>query len=117
MRNMSFMLTTQQVIDEQKDVTRRLGWWFLYPGDSVCAVEKGMGLKKGEKIVRLKTIIVVQSSPEPLNTITQEEVVREGFPDKSPEWFIDMFCKSHKKCAPETIINRIEFKYYNSFHS
>ncbi len=29
MRNISFALTTQQILDQQKDVTRRLGWLFL----------------------------------------------------------------------------------------
>ncbi len=53
MRNMSFMLTTQQMQDRTKDVTRRVGWWFLKPGDVIMAVEKGMGLKKGEKIKRM----------------------------------------------------------------
>ena len=43
-RNMSFMLTTEQVRNKTKTVTRRLGWWFLKPGEIVNAVEKGMGL-------------------------------------------------------------------------
>ena len=47
-RNMSFALTTKQIEDETKDVTRRNGWWFLKPGDQIWAVEKCMGLKKGE---------------------------------------------------------------------
>ena len=46
---MSFMLTTNQIIDETKDVTRRNGWENLKPGDRLRAVEKAMGLKKGEK--------------------------------------------------------------------
>jgi hypothetical protein len=45
--NMSFSLTTQQARDKTKDVTRRLGWWFLEPGDIVQQVEKARGLKKG----------------------------------------------------------------------
>ena len=50
-RNMSFALTTKQIEDETKDVTRRNGWWFLKPGDQIWAVEKCMGLKKGEKVI------------------------------------------------------------------
>ena len=48
MRNMSYAMTTQQIIDETKDVTRRLGWADLRPGDRVQACEKCQGLKKGE---------------------------------------------------------------------
>ena len=44
----SFSLTTPQFRDGTKDVTRRLGWTFLKPGDRLCAVVKAMGLKKGE---------------------------------------------------------------------
>jgi len=33
MRNMSFSLTTQQCREMTKDVTRRLGWAILKPGD------------------------------------------------------------------------------------
>lgn len=41
-RNMSFALTTDQVKDRVKTVTRRNGWWFLKPGDIVNAVKKGV---------------------------------------------------------------------------
>ena len=40
-RNMSFMITKEQVRNRTKTVTRRLGWAFLKPGDIVNAVEKG----------------------------------------------------------------------------
>lgn len=52
-RNMSFSITTDQVRNREKNVTRRNGWWFLKSGDIVNAVEKTMGLKKGEKIKRI----------------------------------------------------------------
>lgn len=42
------------------------------------------------------------------------EVVREGFPKMTPQEFVEMFCKANskgkKKCYPETVINRIQFK-------
>lgn len=111
MRNMSFMLTTEQFKNRTKIVTRRLGWWFLEHGDTVQAVEKGMGLKKGETVVKLGLIYIISTHPQQLDLITEKEVAREGFPGKSPEWFIDMFCKSHKKCTPQTLVNRIYFSY------
>lgn len=106
---MSYSITTQQMYDEIKDVTRRLGWSFLQAGDHVMAVEKGMGLKRGEKIKRIYAIEIISNTPEPLRSITQDEVIREGFPQWTPAQFIEMFCK-HNKCAPDTIVNRIEFR-------
>lgn len=110
MRNMSFMLTTPQMREETKDVTRRLGWWDLKAGDVVMAVEKGMGLKKGEKVKKIYPIQIISAYPEPLHYITAAEVVREGFPHFSIRDFITMFMKSHKGCKPETMVNRIEFR-------
>lgn len=107
---MSFALTTQQIINETKTVTRRLGWWFLNRLDMIQAVEKCQGLKKGEKVKRLKTLIILSTYPERLNTITAEEVEKEGFKGKSPEWFIEMFCK-HNNCLPDTVVNVIRFEY------
>lgn len=109
-RNMSFAMTTEQFNDKSKTVTRRFGWWFLKPGDVICGVEKGMGLKPGEKVKRLGLIEIVSVRKEPLNRITQSDVIAEGFPDWSPEQFIDMLV-THYKVKPEALVNRIEFKY------
>jgi hypothetical protein len=115
MRNMSFMLTEEQIMNETQHVVRKLGWWFLERHDVVCAVKKGMGLKKGEKVVRLKTIIILSTFPQELNKITVRDVELEGFPGKSPEWFIDFFCTSHKRCFPNTIVNVINFTYFKTW--
>lgn len=105
-------MTIDQFNDGSKDVTRRFGWWFLKPGDILCAVEKGMGLKKGEKIRRLGLIKVVSTTAEPLNAITQEDCDREGFPNFSPDDFVWML-QHHYKCEPDKICNRIEFERIN----
>ena len=109
-RNMSFALTTEQFKNRTKTVTRRFGWGFLRPGDVICGVEKAMGLRKGEKIKRLGMIRILSIRREPLHTITQEDLLREGFPDWEPEHFIHMIC-SHYGCHREVEINRIEFEY------
>jgi len=109
-RNMSFMLTTQQIVDQTKTVTRRLGWDFLKPGDVLNACEKCQGMRKGHKIVRLGQIRVISTAWEPLRNITYEECVREGFPDMAPEDFVTFFCE-HNNCAPNTYVNRIAFEY------
>lgn len=110
MRNMSFSITTQQMKDFQKDVTRRLGWWFLKEGDLLMAVEKCQGLKKGDKVKKLYIIEVLRLSPQPLYCINKPEVIREGFPDMTSAQFVEMFCKSHKGCTPTSIVNRIHFR-------
>jgi len=109
-RNMSFAMTTEQFIDRTKTVTRRFGWWFLMPEDIVCGVERAMGLKKGEKIRRLGLIQIISTRAEPLNAITQEDCAREGFPNFTPAYFIEML-QDNYKCEPDKICNRIEFKH------
>ena len=109
-RNISFFHTTEQIRDHTKTVTRRLGWDFLKAGDVLNACVKCQGLKKGEKINRLAKIRVVSVREERLYKITQEDVVREGFPDYTREDFINMFMKN-MKCKFNTFVNRIEFEY------
>lgn len=109
-RNISFFLTTQQIRNRTKTVTRRLGWDFLKVGDILNACVKCQGLGKGGKIERICQIRVVDIRQERLYKITQEDVVKEGFPDYSRQNFIEMFTK-HMKCKYYTIVNRIEFEY------
>jgi hypothetical protein len=109
-RNMSFAMTTEQVKNQTKTVTRRFGWWFLKPGDIICAVEKGMGLKKGDKVNRMGFIRVVSTRAEYLHEITSDDCVKEGFPNWQPSQFIEMICE-HYRCSPREIVNRIEFEY------
>ncbi len=109
-RNMSFAMTIDQFRNRSKKVTRRFGWWFLKPGDVVQGVERAMGLKKGEKINRLGLIEIVSTRAEPLNTITPQDVVLEGFPGWTPEDFVQMLT-AHYKIAPDVVVNRIEFRY------
>ncbi len=118
MRNMSFAMTTGQIQDGTKTVTRRLGWLHLKPGDMLRPVRKCMGLKPGEKIEALREPVrVISPSREPLRRMTDDleygraECIREGFPDLTPAQFVAMFCASHKPCTPETIVTRIEFEY------
>lgn len=113
MRNISFAMTTKQIESRTKTVTRRLGWWNIKPGAMLRAVEKGMGLKKGEKALQLAEICVIYAIPQRLGDITQEDVVLEGFPEMTPDQFVAMFCKAHasKGLTGNTIVNRIEFEY------
>lgn len=121
MQNMSFMLTKQQIRNRTKTVTRRMGWLMLRPGNLLCAVEKGMGLKPGEHIQRLGTIRVVDVRREPLKAMLEDvdygmaECVKEGFGTHAtlrwPSEFVPFFCSSHKGCKPDSLVTRIEFEY------
>lgn len=121
-RNISFALTTDQVLAGTKTVTRRLGWLNLKPGDLLRPVRKGMGLRPGEKIEQLRPPIrVVSVKRERLKQMVDdidygiEECKREGFGDDPrlcwPTQFVDFFCRTHKGCMPESEVTRIEFEY------
>lgn len=119
-RNMSFSISTKQFRNRTKVVTRRLGWKSLKPGEIVNGVEKAMGLKPGEKIVRLGAIRILSNRPEPLQAMLDDpiygrcETTLEGYPPGTekhePEQFVAMFCKA-MKCQPTTEVNRIAYEY------
>ncbi len=122
MRNMSFALTTKQIMEGTKSVTRRVGWTNLRPGDMIQPVRKCMGLRPGEKLDVLRDpLTVVSVRREPLRAMLDDldygfaECEREGFgshPDyRWPSAFVDMFCATHAGCTPETLVTRIEFAY------
>lgn len=122
MRNMSFALTTDQVMAGTKTVTRRLGWEFLKVGDLLRPVRKCMGLRPGEKLDVLRDPIqVIGLRREPLRRMTEDrdygfhECVLEGFGHHPaycwPSAFVEMFCATHRGCTPATVVTRIEFSY------
>ncbi|MCP3923020.1 MAG: ASCH domain-containing protein [Desulfobacterales bacterium] len=109
---MSFSLTTHQIENKTKTVTRRLGWDKLNKGDLIIAVEKCMGLNKGERHVKICTIKILSNRKEPLSLdyINSKECSLEGFPEKTPQEFIKMFT-THNDCKIGQEVNRIEFDY------
>jgi len=109
-RNMSFMLTTKQIKQETKTITRRVGWWFLKPGDILNACEKCQGLQKGERIKKLCQIRVISTKRTKLCEIDISDCICEGFPNILPLEFITMFC-NEMNCKSTTFVNRIEFQY------
>ena len=119
MRNLSFALTTQQMRDRTKTVTRRRGTFYakaLRPGDLVCAVEKSQGIKRGG-LVRICVIRIVSVRTEPLNEIimtnfatSEQETAREGFPEMSGVDFVHMFMR-HMGGDGKQIVTRIEFEH------
>ncbi len=110
---MAFSKTIPQMRRREKDVTRRSGWWDVendeprvQPGDMLIAIEKGMGLQRGDTQTVICPIEVVSIRREPLSAIDDEDLVREGFPGMSREDFFIRFGGS-----PGDVITRIEFTY------
>lgn len=110
-RLMSVSLTEAAVLDRSKTVTRRMGWLMLKPGDQLTLCRKVMGRRKGEPLVRLVDVEVLSVRREPLDSVTAEDVAREGFPDMTPGEFLEFFCASHKGCKISSEVTRIEWRY------
>lgn len=119
MDNIAFSMTTQQIRDGSKLVTRRIGWEKLVGKSGILlqAIVKGMGLKKGEHVEKIRVIRLIEARREPLRRMTDDleygwrEVALEGFPDMHPADFVAWFCKGHDY-VPDQLINRIEFEYW-----
>ena len=109
-RLMSVVLTEQAVIDRTKTVTRRLGWTFLRPGDRLTLCRKVQGRRSGEPLVRLADVEVTSVCREPLMVVTPGDVRREGFPEMYADQFVAFFCQQ-MRCAPDTEVTRIEWRY------
>lgn len=111
---MSVALTEQAVREQRKTVTRRLGWAFVRPGDRLTLVRKAMGRRRRdgslEPLVRLAEVEVVSTRREPLDAIGPGETALEGFPDMTGGAFVEFFCKA-MRCAPDALVNRIEWRY------
>lgn len=119
MRNMSFALTTKQVRNGTKTITRRPGWKFLKPGDRIMACVKCQGIKKGT-LERIREIEVVSVMQEPLSVLLEfprqyiyamGEMEREGFSGTNPRDFVVHFLKMYKGLTTIHPISRIQFKY------
>ena len=116
MRNISFAMTKSQILDRSKDVTRRIGWRELEVGTLLQGIEKGQGLRKGEKARKLAVIRVTNVRLERLDRITSDldygraEVIREGFPEMSPAEFVAMVASANN-CKAVNRVTRIEFEY------
>ena len=111
MRNMAVTYTLDAVRERRKTVTRRKGWTFLKPGDRLRLVEKGMGLKKGERVVPVATVEVVSVKREPLLLVARSgEVEREGFLNMTAVEFIAAFF-TPQNIKPSDLVTRIEWRY------
>lgn len=122
-------MTVDAVLAQTKPVTRRHvdTWKTLKPGDHLTLIEKGMGLRKGEKQVILAEVEIVDVRVEPIRLMTsdirygRQEVILEGLPDMEPHEFVSFWLKGHGYGAglrdgwfPLPIhCRRIEWEYLN----
>lgn len=121
-KRMACSLTIDAVRDRTKTVTRRHAntWANLKPGDRLTLIEKGMGLKKGEKQVVLAEVEILNNTIEPLYEITYEDVLREGFTGMDEFGFIDMWLDSHhitfkdQSEAMSYLVRRIAWRYLDA---
>lgn len=135
--NISFSATTEQVRQHWKHVTRRIDKSLRLakkkPGDILQGIERGQGIKKGEHVVKLDQIVILEVNREPLDEIICRpirpigkpdpigcglyqyegipETTLEGFPELTPVQFVETFCKINPKCTPDTEITRVLFDY------
>jgi hypothetical protein len=137
--NISFSATTEQVRQHRKHCTRRVDKSFRLskkePGTILKGIEKAQGLKKGEHVVKLDQIVILEVNREPLKDIALRpfreiphrirqcyfsptcsgislpEKTLEGFPEITAWDFVELFCKINKKCTPDTEITRVLFDY------
>jgi hypothetical protein len=113
-RLMSVALTEQAVRDRAKTQTRRLGWAYLKPGERLTLVRKAMGRKRPdgtvEPLVRICNVEVVDARREQLDSITPEDCAAEGFPQFTPQQFVEFFCE-HMRCTPDTWVTRVTWQY------
>ncbi|MFI7531477.1 hypothetical protein [Nocardia salmonicida] len=110
-RLMSVSLTEDQVRARTKTVTRRQGWAYLRPGERLTLCRKVMGRRRGEPLVRIVDVEVLDIRREPLDAITADDVRAEGFPDMTPTQFVEFFCATHKGCTPSSEVTRIHWRY------
>lgn len=129
-KRMSVWMTRDAVRQRIKTVTRRhvATWKDLQAGDHLALIEKGQGLRKGERQVVICEVEVIDVRVEPLHHVTEYEVALEGLlaealaacdgiPGATPaEWFIGFWLAGHgyRSTVAEAMsveCRRIEWRY------
>lgn len=113
MRNWSFFLTTEQVRNQSKRVTRRkVSPGLPKVGELRQPVVKMQGIPKGGHVEKIGgPVRVTDVRIEPLDHMQPEDLALEGFPGYSLNQFFDMFRRSHGMRTNQEPVARIEFEY------
>jgi hypothetical protein len=124
-RLMSVAFTEPAVAARIKTVTRRKGWWedkngrrLLHPGDHLTLCRKVMGRKRGEPLIRLAEVEVVNVRREGLHELIREphdygqaEMIAEGFRGMDPGDFITKYFTRAQGIHVMDDVTRIEWRY------
>lgn len=123
-RLMSVAFTEPAVLARIKTVTRRAGWWedkngrrIVHPGDTLTLCRKVMGRKKGEPLVRLTEVEIVNVRREGLYELIRsgdygrQEMILEGFRGMDPADFIRKYFTEAQKIHIMDDVTRIEWRY------
>jgi hypothetical protein len=110
-RLMSVALTTEQVRQRSKTVTRRAGWRMLAAGDQLTLCPKVRGRRRGDPLERIVTVDVISVRRERLDSITPPDIVAEGFPGMTVTEFVEFFCSTHRGVSPQDEVTRIQWAY------
>jgi hypothetical protein len=116
MQHIAVSLTQEQVRRREKHVTRRHNWHRLRPGTLLQPIEKGQGLKKGERVQPVGgPVRVVKVRRERLSALLEEpygsrEAALEGFPEMAGRAFLEFWCRE-MKAKPSNVVTRIEWVY------
>lgn len=117
MRLMSVAYTEHAVVERRKLVTRRLGWRNVRVGERLQLCRKVMGRKRGEPLVRVAVVEVVEVRREPLlallmdETYGANEMELEGFPGLGPDEFVQRYFVEAQRVGPECEVTRIRWRY------
>jgi len=107
MKIMSFAWTTDALLEGLKTVTRR--FWIkphVKAGEFVQAFNKSPRFK-GKRSAIIKVLSIRQ---EPLEDITDDELIKEGNLWANTEEYIEQFLKGYLKANRKSLIFRIEFE-------
>jgi hypothetical protein len=116
-RLMSVAFTEDAVRERRKTVTRRIGWKHVKVGDTLTLCRKVMGRRKGEPLVRIAEVEVIDVRRERLDRLTKlpmygtAEMKREGFPGMIPAAFIRRYFTDAQRVQPDAEVTRIEWRY------
>jgi hypothetical protein len=111
MRNVSFFHTQAQYRARTKTETRRQ-WKKLWipAGVQFMGVVKGQGIPAGQKIERIHPSTVLETCWQHIDMISPESVIAEGFPEWSPEQFVEFYCDMNKAYHKQ-LCARLVFKH------
>lgn len=115
----AFNWTSAQILDGTKTVTRRVSPWLFEqlrrPVWNASTDGNRLGdwprviAVRGREASPFARLDVFSVRRERLDLLTLDDVDREGFPGRSREWFLGLYCREFR-CYPSSVVSVIEFR-------